>query len=219
MRQQLADYRLFWKEFRRTYHDTGAILPSGNRLARALTHYVRNGPKNETVSRRILEVGAGTGAVTREILAALRPNDRVTLVELNKQFANRLRDRLMRDKQWQAVAERVEVVQSSVEEVSEDQPFDAIISGLPLNNFSVELVERLMAKMHRLLAVEGTLSFFEYIAIRKAKALISRREERTRLRAIACLLEQQFAEREIRRDQVWANVPPAWVHHLQYSKS
>jgi phospholipid N-methyltransferase len=215
MRQQLADYRLFWKEFRRTYHDTGAILPSGNRLARALTHFVRNGPASGSAPRRILEVGPGTGAVTREILRAMRPHDRVTLVELNERFANRLRERITQDAQWQAVAGRVEVVQSSVEEVPEGEPFEVIVSGLPLNNFSVDLVERLLAKMQRLLAPGGTLSFFEYIAIRKAKATLSRRKERVRLRAIGEFLNRHFAEREIRRDQVWANVPPAWVHHLR----
>lgn len=215
MRQHLADYRLFWKEFRRTYHDTGAILPSGSRLAFALTHFVRNGSASESKPRRILEVGAGTGAVTRQILSAMRPEDHVTLVELNERFAERLQQRLLGESQWKSLADRVTVVQSSVEEVPEEAPFDLIISGLPLNNFSMELVERLVTKMQRLLAEHGTLSFFEYIAIRKAKATLSSREERTRLNAIGKFLNNLFSEREIRRDQVWANVPPAWVHHLR----
>ncbi|MEX2169702.1 MAG: class I SAM-dependent methyltransferase [Pirellulales bacterium] len=215
MQQQLADYRLFWNEFRRTFHDTGAILPSGRRLARALTHFVREGVSNGAAPRQILEVGSGTGAVTREILSALGANDQLTLVELNERFANRLRDRLRREPRWQAVSDRVEIMQASVEDLPESNRFDVIISGLPLNNFSLDLVERLVSKMKRLLAADGTISFFEYIAIRRAKAAFSAHDERTRLNSIGQLLEQLLAEREIRRDRVWANVPPAWVHHLR----
>jgi phospholipid N-methyltransferase len=215
MRQQLADYRLFWREFRRTFHDTGAILPSGRLLARALTHFVRFGRTNDSQARQILEVGPGTGAVTGEIIAAMRPGDMLTVVELNERFANRLRERLRHEFQWQAVADRVEVVQASVEDLTESARFDVVVSGLPLNNFSVELVERLVTKLKRLLAPEGTLSFFEYVAIRRAKAAISGADERERLNAIGKLLEELLAEREIRRDRVWANMPPAWVHHLR----
>lgn len=42
MRQRWADYRVFWREFRQQYHTTGAVLPSGRALARALVHYVRD---------------------------------------------------------------------------------------------------------------------------------------------------------------------------------
>ena len=215
MRQQLADYRLFWNEFRRTFHDTGAILPSGRHLARALAHFVREAGSGGAAPRQILEVGSGTGAVTREILSALGPNDQVTLVELNERFANRLGDRLRREPRWRLVADRVEIVQASVEDLPESNRFDVIISGLPLNNFSLDLVERLVSKMKRLLAAEGTLSFFEYIGIRRAKSAFSASDERARLNAIGQMLEQLLAEREIRRDRVWANVPPAWVHHLR----
>lgn len=215
MRQQLADYRLFWKEFRRTFHDTGAVLPSGRALARALTHYVRDAETSDSRDRHLLEVGAGTGAVTEEIIAALRPGDQLTVVELNQRFADRLRERLRRESQWQAAADRVEIVQASVEDVSESARYDVIISGLPLNNFSLDLVERLVSKMQRLLAANGTLSFFEYIAIRRAKAALSGTDERDRLNSIGDYLDRLLAEREIRRDRVWANVPPAWVHHLR----
>jgi phospholipid N-methyltransferase len=215
MVQRLADYRLFWREFRRTYHDTGAIAPSGSRLARALTRFVRDDASSGGVPRRILEVGPGTGAVTLQIIAALRPADRVTLVELNPRFADRLRERLYTEPAWRAVADQMEIVQASVLDLAESNSFDVVVSGLPLNNFSIELVEDIVEKMQRLLAAGATLSFFEYIAVRKAKAVLSGGSERRRLRSIGALLAQLCAEREFRRDQVWANVPPAWVHHLR----
>ena len=90
-----------------------------------------------------------------------------------------------------------------------------IVSGLPLNNFSVAFVEQLVGKLSRLLAPGGTLSFFEYIAIRPLKASLSRRAERERLRGIGRLMGNFLAAHEIRRDRVLVNVPPAWVHHVR----
>ena len=70
MRQRLADYRVFWRQFRQAYNSTGAVLPSGRNLSAALSSFVRDGQatgskQNGTArGRRILEVGPGTGAVT-----------------------------------------------------------------------------------------------------------------------------------------------------------
>lgn len=231
MGQRLTDYRLFWQQFRAAYHTTGAVLPSGPNLCAALSNFVRTDPNSagEAASaavangltleksrpRRILEVGPGTGVVTTHIARNMRPDDHLTIVELNDQFAEHLQTQLEAAEVFQAVRGRVELVHDSVENISEDLPFDLIISGLPLNNFSVELVSQLLAKMQKLLAPEGVLSFFEYIAIRRMKAVVSSRADRERLRGIETILGSLLQNFEIRRDMVLLNVPPAWVHHLQ----
>src|SRR5215212_7099437 len=108
MRQRMADYRVFWRQFRQAYNSTGAVLPSGRALALALSRFVRDGTAasgaetNGTVKqsnsaanpRRILEVGPGTGAVTVQIIADLQPRDHLVLVERNEQFVAHLRQRL-----------------------------------------------------------------------------------------------------------------------------
>jgi len=216
MQQQWADYRVFLKEFRRTFQSTGAVMPSGARLSRALAHFVREGQAaNGSGGRRILEVGPGTGAVTAHIVKALRPGDRLDLVERNEEFVSRLRERLQRDPSLTPHAERITLLHAGVEELSEAAPYDVIVSGLPLNNFPVSLVEMLVDKLRRLVAPGGTLSFFEYIAIRRVKAMVSPRADRERLQAIGALLDRFLAEHEIRRDKVLVNVPPAWVHHVR----
>ena len=83
MRQQLADYRVFLREFLRTFQTTGAVMPSGSALAAALAHYVRDGDEGSG-GRRILEAGPGTGAVTHHIARAMRGGDRLVLVERNE---------------------------------------------------------------------------------------------------------------------------------------
>ena len=236
MRRAWTDYWVFWREFRRTFETTGAVLPSGPALSAALARYVREGgtkvpsprhgesratcrlPKGEgfKTGRRILEVGPGTGAVTAHIVRAMRAGDRLELVERNDVFVARLRERLADDDLFRPCAERITLHHLGVEELPEDQPYDVIVSGLPLNNFSVDVVQSILAKLGRLLAPGGTLSFFEYIAVRRAKAALSRQAERERLRGIERILSEFLAGREIRRDRVLANVPPAWVHHVRW---
>lgn len=223
MRQQWADYRVFLKEFRRTFESTGAVMPSGAALSQALAHFVREAPspgrlpkgEGEKPGRRILEVGPGTGAVTGHIVRALGDGDRLDLVERNEEFVARLGERLKTDDLLRPCTDRILLLHCGVEELPEDRPYDVIVSGLPLNNFSVALVEQLVGKLSRLLAPGGTLSFFEYIAIRPMKASLSSRAERERLRGIGRVMGKFLADYEIRRDRVLMNVPPAWVHHVR----
>src|SRR5581483_4946971 len=78
----LAEWWTFVREYRRHFKTTGSILPSSRFLGRALASELAGsrGPCH------ILEVGPGTGAVTRQILKALQPDDRLDLVELNDRF-------------------------------------------------------------------------------------------------------------------------------------
>jgi phospholipid N-methyltransferase len=234
MRQRLADYRVFWRQFRQAYNSTGAVLPSGRGLAVALSRFVRNGEaklaeslrgsdmavseKLPYLGRRILEVGPGTGAVTVQIIDDMRPQDSLVLVERNEQFVSHLKQRLAEMSAVDSVRNRLSLVHAAVEELPEHELFDVIISGLPLNNFAVQSVEQILAKLSRLLAPGGTLSFFEYVAVRRAKSLVCSRMDRERLQGIARVLGD-FLQTEVRRDLVWTNVPPAWVHHVRLNQA
>ncbi|HVX09578.1 MAG TPA: methyltransferase domain-containing protein [Pirellulales bacterium] len=208
----LRDHRLFFREYLRHFHDTGAIAPSSRWLGAALARHVSagNGP------RRVLEVGPGTGAVTRQIVGRLGEQDRFDLVELNPSFVECLQRRFDQEPHFVRVAQRARVINSPVEELPCDQPYDAIVSGLPLNNFSVDDVRRILETFGRLLAPGGTLSFFEYVAVRPARALVSGRRERERLRGIGEALRETLDGREFARECIWPNLPPAWVHHVRF---
>ncbi len=212
MSGRLAENFLFLREFARNFHTTGAILPSGRFLAAALSRFVaRQSPQ----PKRILEVGPGTGAVTRRIIHHMGHADLLDLVELNGAFVERLQHRFQTEPAFQAVADRSRVLHCPVEELPPGQTYDVVVSGLPLNNFAVADVERILATMTGLLASGGTLSFFEYIAVRPARSLVAGPTERTRLRGIGRAMRAVLDPREIRRDAVWLNVPPAWVHHVR----
>jgi phosphatidylethanolamine/phosphatidyl-N-methylethanolamine N-methyltransferase len=211
----MSEYGLFFREYLRNFHTTGAILPSGRQLARTLARYV---DQPAAPSRRIMEVGPGTGAVTRQIIGAMQPLDRLDLVELNDSFVLRLESCFKSDPHFQPVADRTRILHCPVQELPGDGKYDVIISGLPLNNFSAELVQKILQILLNLLAPGGTLSFFEYIAMRRMKAVVSGPAERRRLRGVESAMHEAFEKHEIRCDAVWRNVPPAWVHHLRVSQ-
>ncbi len=209
---RIQECRLFWREFRTSFRTTGAILPSGRRLSRALARYVAepaDGP------RRVLEVGPGTGVATKQIAAALRPGDRLDLVEVNERFVRLLKEQLQTDPALLPQAERIRVLHARIEDLPREERYDVMVSGLPLNNFSVDEVDAILRIFNELARPDAVLSFFEYIGIRRLKGALAGRAERERLRGIGQLLETLLAGREIRRQAVWRNIPPAWVHHVK----
>lgn len=212
MRNHFSESRVFLREYFRHCRTTGSILPSGRSLARALSRYV--GTTDEP--KQILEVGPGTGPVTRQIATRLGPEDRLDLVELNDAFVEVLRRRLETEPEFQAVAGRTRIFHCPVEEIPGQPSYDAIISGLPLNNFTALEVKRILDCLRGLLRPGGTLSFFEYIAIRFAP-MVSGRAERQRLRGVGDVLRSTLNGNEIRRNWIWPNIPPAWVHHVQFA--
>jgi phospholipid N-methyltransferase len=163
----------------------------------------------------VLEVGPGTGAVTRRIARLLKPGDRLDLVELNERFADLLRRRFADDPDFQRVADRSEIHQCPIQQFSTAAPYDYIISGLPFNNFPPELVREIFGVFFQFLAPGGVLSYFEYMYMRPLRRAVSNRAARVRLGDLETVLEEYLARHRFRRDWVFVNLPPAWVQHLR----
>jgi phosphatidylethanolamine/phosphatidyl-N-methylethanolamine N-methyltransferase len=213
-----SQHRVFLKQFFRQYHTTGALLPSGRRLASALCRYLRDDGKDDSANggRKILEVGPGTGAVTQCMLRYLKPDDHLTLIELNDDFVRHLNDRFAVEAAFKTAADRCQLVHGRLEELKGEHVYDRIVSGLPLNNFAAVEVEQILKVFARLIKPDGVLSFFEYIAMRRVKQVLSRGSERQRLREISRLFGELTRQHEIRCDWVWLNFTPAWVHHIRF---
>jgi len=207
----------FFRETRRHFHKTGALLPSSRFLARALASELR---KRRDLSSstpkpcRILEVGPGTGSVTREILKQLQPGDRLDAVELNSRFAALLKRRFAKEWLFHFHCDQVQVIHSAVEELPGEAVYDFIVSGLPLNNFPVSQVREIFRVYKRLLKPGGTLTYYEYVLIRQIKTPFVGRRERRRLYRVGRVVGDYIRDYQIRRQKVLINVPPAIVRHL-----
>ena len=216
MAKPFRGYWTFFTQFRSNFETTGSIVPSSPFLAEALTRYVHAEPQAaDAEPRTILEVGPGTGPVTQRLADLLGAYDRLDLVEANDAFVEVLQKRFDHEPRMQRVRDRTRILHHRIEELPLDQKYHLIISGLPLNNFAVVDVERIIDVLSQLLHPGGTLSFFEYAGVRKLRGLVSGAEDRDRLNGISRALRLLLEPFEIRRDLVWLNFPPAWVHHVR----
>ena len=211
MKQALTDHFTFFRQFRETFVTTGAVAPSSRFLAKAMTEPLsqRTGPV------RVLEVGPGTGAVTRHIVRQLRDGDRFDLVELNPRFVEILNQRFEAHPEYKPVSHCCAVHHLPLQEFRAPEPYDFIISGLPLNNFPVPLVEEVFGAFFSLLRPGGVLSYFEYMYVRPMRRLVAKTDEKERLAGLESVIRRYLRPHRFRQDWVFVNMPPAWVQHLR----
>lgn len=209
----LREYTTFFRQFRQRFETTGAIAPSSRFLASAMARPLRERADDGPV--RILEIGPGTGAVTQTLIQHVREGDRFDLVELNETFADLLNRRFDSEPAWKRIREQSRVHVVPVQDFKADNPYDFVISGLPLNNFPTALVEEIFGAYFRLLKPGGVLSYFEYQFVRSIRTLVGKREERDRLSTIDTIMKGYTNRLRFRRDWIFVNLPPAWVQHLR----
>jgi len=101
----------------------GAVMPSSKLLARTMAQYVDVDSKGP-----VIELGAGTGAITNALIEHGVDQKRLVLVEYNPGFCALLRDRYPQAKVVQGDAY---ALRASLDKVL-DAPASAVISGLPL---------------------------------------------------------------------------------------
>lgn len=85
---------IFIKEALRDIRSVGSMVASGKRVAHALLPSI----KKSDPAKVIVELGLGTGDVTKEILKHIRPQDTFIGVETNKTFLEVCRDTIGRHK-------------------------------------------------------------------------------------------------------------------------
>jgi phospholipid N-methyltransferase len=165
----------------------GAIAPSGAALAAAMTAEI------EPHSAPVIELGAGSGAVTRALLDRGIPPHRLALVEQSARFACALRQRFPG-----AQVLRVDAAAMSSIDLFAGELAGAVVSGLPLLLMSAEKVGAILANAFRCLRPGGAFYQFTYGSRSPVPRPILHR-----LDLAATLIGRTFA-----------NVPPAAVYRI-----
>lgn len=195
----------------------GAIAPSSRALAVALMEPYCNaeGPA------RILEVGAGTGAITRHLGAVLKPGDELDVCEPDPKFVEILeRDVLARPPLAAAVARgHVRLLRRPVQELADAAAYDFVIACLPFTAFRPNDVEDVFTVIRRALKPGGVLSYFEYAVCRRVSRMVSVGRNRQRIRAVSGFLDQNIRSYQFARRTVVQNLPPAHARHLRFDHS
>lgn len=163
----------------------GAICPSSPYLARRMAQQV---PEGDGI---VVELGGGTGVITRALLDHGVPPQRLIVIELSSSFVQRLRDRFP----------DVRIVHGSAADLAQlipqGEPIRAIVSSLPLCSLPAPISHAILDQWRILLNDDGVAVQFTYN--------LRRPGWRDSLRA-----------QEIRSTVVWANLPPANISTFSF---
>ncbi len=161
----------------------GAIAPSGPALSRTMAAIV-----DPSIDGPIIELGPGTGPVTAALLERGIDPSRLVLVEYDEAFCKSLRGKYP----------AVKVVQGDAFALDEtlrghaEAPFCAVVSSLPLLNFTQEQRQTLIERSMKLLRPRSPFIQFTYGA-------------NSPLPVQSHLYETSASKR------IWWNLPPARV--------
>jgi phospholipid N-methyltransferase len=141
------DWWLMTKKFLAKGTSVASFAPSQGPLCRRILRGI-----NFETAKCIVELGAGTGPVTVELLKQAKPHTRVVVIEIDADFCARLRQRF-------PAADIVEGDASKLEELLADRGIkkvDHVVSGLPIPSFPAPLRDAIIASSARVLAENGT---------------------------------------------------------------
>jgi len=204
----------FLKRYLDNPSTVGALAPSSTALAEALCEPFRQRKRPACV----LEIGAGTGAVTRHIGALLGNEDELDICEIEPEFVRILEgDVLSRPEFAPAIAAgRVRLLSQPIQELTHEDRYDFVISGLPLTAFKLRDVRDIFAVIRRCLKPGGVLSYFEYVALRRTSRMLSLGQRRRRIRFVSAYLSKRIRRHQFDHRTVLMNFPPAHARHLRF---
>ncbi len=152
-RPGLADSARFLKSLVAAPRLTGAVAPSGRALARAMATAI-----GSPLHGLIVELGPGTGPVTRSLIEAGVGLDRLVLIEYDAGFCRMLEE----------LFQGVRVIQGDAYDLPRTlapfagQPIAAVVSSLPLLNQPPLRRTKLIADVFALMGRSGVFVQFTY---------------------------------------------------------
>ena len=146
----MGDFSLFLGKFFKHGTAIASLAPSSPWLSRAT---VRNIPWER--ARALVELGAGTGPITRVLAEKAHPDCRVVVLERDPDFARLLHQRFDHLPNFDVVEGDVRNLTAILGERGIHQ-VDYVISGLPVPSFPRDLQRDLFRVVKQILAPGGT---------------------------------------------------------------
>ena len=146
--QALRERIAFLRGFVAHPGQVGSVIPSSHVLEQRLVRSARLAR-----ARCVVELGPGTGGTTRAFLRAMPAGAQLLAIELNEEFAVRLRSSI-RDPRLAVAQGSAEHIDRFLAEHGLPAP-DAVISGIPFSTMPPEVADRIAAQVARVLAPGG----------------------------------------------------------------
>ena len=148
----MSDLSLFFGKFLRHGTKIASLAPSSPWLSRATIRNV-----DWANARAVVELGAGTGPITRAIAERAHPDCRVVVMERDHDFAQILKDRFGGRPNFDVIEGDCRDLAAILAERGIGR-VDAVVSGLPVPSFPKDLQADLFRAIRGVLAPGGTYS-------------------------------------------------------------
>ena len=154
--QEVKETELFFRQWLRSPKSMGSIIPSSMALARAVTSAVAWEP-----GQTVVELGAGTGAISQGLLEKGMPSEALMMIELDEQLYDYLRNRFPGVRVVHGDATKLAdiVAEQGVGGVS------TVVSGLPMVNMPFDFQRAIVEESFKSLNPDGFLLQYSYSPI------------------------------------------------------
>lgn len=182
MNQHVTDRLRFLRAFVANPRQVGAVLPTSRAAVRDMLDMA-----DVPGAGLVVELGAGTGSQTAEILARMSPDARLVALEIDPRLAKLLTERFDDP--------RLQVVCDSAENLHDHlggKKTDVVVCALPFASLGPDLRRRILTELPGVLAPKGVLLVLQYTPLIQSE------------------LRRLF--RSVRRRISPLNVPPAMLY-------
>jgi phospholipid N-methyltransferase len=203
-----GDYTLFFSQAMRSLSVTASLFPSSRFLAAALLRPIDFG-----AAKVIVELGVGTGAITKEILRRLNPDAVLLGIDLNPAFVNHV-GRTTRDSRFIPVLGQAEELGTLLRRYGITRA-DAIVSSLGLTSMRSSQRSVIMTQAAAHLARDGVLTQYQYLHVNGEPIWGSSL-------GLLRFQEKEFLKghfRHVASERVIRNLPPACVYTCRSQRS
>ncbi len=161
----------------------GSVIPSSRYLARKIAKLI---PKQH-MSYRVIELGAGTGVITKAMLREGIPHHQITLVENSEDLARSLKE----------VFPQIEIIQGNAKNLIDllhhnIANINTIVSSIPMLNLKPEEQEAIATQVEKILPLGGIYIQYTY-------------------GTAPSIFEARTTFKKISSKRIWLNFPPARV--------
>lgn len=187
-----ASRMAFLREYLRAPGDLGTCFVSSKRMSRAMVEGL-----DLERARAVVELGPGTGAITRAVLERIPAGCSFVAIERNDRMAELFRGKFPRVRLYADDAANIGTI-CAREGIG---GVDAVVSGLPWLIFPEALQARILRETVGLMRPGARLNAITYNAGRLMP----------KVRRFRRLMESMFSEVGV-RGPIWGNLPPAFVY-------
>lgn len=142
----------FYKAFFKNPRSIGAVIPSSKHLARAVAKFIPVEQKG-----LVVELGPGTGAITRAILQRGIAHHQLIAIEASADLVNFLRKKFP----------KIQIIHGNADRLSQllmpqSTPVKAVISSIPLRVLSLETRKHIINEIEKILMPGGYYIQYTY---------------------------------------------------------